>query len=283
MWDFIHNPYPFNDDFRRNLKIILGLCTGIFLFLILFDPFKIPVQDFNNKIQIILGYTLITIGILVIILILLPFLFPGVFLAGKWTIKKEIILNACFFIVHSTGYLVFSELTGLYDMSTYLIIRILLISTTLIVILFAFNQDRVLRMHLQTAMAMIRNIGGQASEVPKDANFTIPSETKSDQITLPINSLIFIRSADNYVEIAWLEKQNIKKKLVRATLKETETALKVFPNIVKCHRTCLVNINNMIQLKETPGGLTLLVDEFKDEIPVSRQYLKEIKSILKRQ
>jgi hypothetical protein len=281
MWDFFHNPYPFNDDFKRNLKIILGLSIGVFLFLILFDPFKIPVQDFNEKIQIILGYTLITIVALAIILIILPLLFQGVFLQGRWNVKKEILLNLALFFMHASGYLIFSVLTGFLGVNAYLIFRILAVSFVLIVILFVINQDRVLRIHLQSALDKIRSFGNVPPEVPENDNFTFPSEIKSDQTTLSIKSLIFIRSADNYIEVAWKDKQNIRKKLIRTTLKETELALKTFPFIIKCHRTCLVNVNNMVNLKESSGGLTVLQDGFNDEFPVSHQYLKEIKAFFR--
>jgi hypothetical protein len=213
-------------------------------------------------------------------LLLLPFFFPRFFLAGKWTVRKEIIMNACFFIIHTTGYLVYTKLSGFVDNSLYILFRVLLVSGTIIVILFVINQDRLLRVHLKSALELIKGKDKELPPLTENIMFSFPAETKSDPLTIPIHSLLFIKSADNYVEVVWQDDQNWKKKLVRTTLHETEAALERFPFIIKCHRTCLINIHNMDHMKETPNGLMILQSGLNEVIPVSKQYVNKIRSIM---
>jgi DNA-binding LytR/AlgR family response regulator len=89
-----------------------------------------------------------------------------------------------------------------------------------------------------------------------------------------------LRSADNYVEVFWEKDGEIKKKLIRQTLQNTEHQLITYPQIIRCHRTCLFNKNYVSKLNIYPQGYKMKLNFIEEEIPVSRQYILKVKEAL---
>jgi len=72
----------------------------------------------------------------------------------------------------------------------------------------------------------------------------------------------------------------IKKKLIRQTLLNTEHQFIKHPQIIRCHRTCLFNTNYVSKLNIYPQGYKLKLEYIEEEIPVSRQYILKVKEAL---
>jgi len=73
----------------------------------------------------------------------------------------------------------------------------------------------------------------------------------------------------------------LKKRLIRSTLKNTEELLQEYSNIVRCHRTTLVNADHILKLTGQQGTLKLILKDLDVEVTVSRQYLEKVKEVLK--
>ena len=59
-----------------------------------------------------------------------------------------------------------------------------------------------------------------------------------------------------------------------------ENQLRLHPDMVRCHRTCIINIGSVEKLQRTAQGTKLWVIDYDEEIPVSRQYLLGVKAAL---
>jgi DNA-binding LytR/AlgR family response regulator len=106
------------------------------------------------------------------------------------------------------------------------------------------------------------------------------SDKSSENITLLISDVAFIRSADNYIEIVFKEDGIYKKRLQRNTLRNIEQQLKPYTNFIRCHRTCIINAYYIKGLTRKFNNHWLTVKGFDEEIPVSRQYLVKIEEAL---
>jgi DNA-binding LytR/AlgR family response regulator len=106
------------------------------------------------------------------------------------------------------------------------------------------------------------------------------SETRTENLTLLIAEVLFIQSADNYVEIAYLDGDNFKKKLIRNTLKNIELQIKQYSNFIRCHRTCIVNMHYIEKLNQDYSSHWLTIKGYNEKIPVSRQYLLKLREAL---
>jgi DNA-binding LytR/AlgR family response regulator len=104
----------------------------------------------------------------------------------------------------------------------------------------------------------------------------ILDENENVRIAIEPDKLLFIKNADNYVEIFYSNNEGISKELVRTSLKRLESELSDF-KIRRCHRSYMVNIKNVTLSKKTRKGLNLeLRLENAPLIPVSKNYASVI-------
>jgi DNA-binding LytR/AlgR family response regulator len=106
------------------------------------------------------------------------------------------------------------------------------------------------------------------------------SENLNENFSLLIAEVIFIRSADNYVEIVYKESEGFKKKLIRNTLKNIEQQTRQYSNFLRCHRICIVNVHYIDKLIRYNENHWLMIKGYHEQLPVSRQYLLKLKESL---
>ena len=106
------------------------------------------------------------------------------------------------------------------------------------------------------------------------------SENNAENLSLLIAEVVFIKSADNYVEIVYMEGDHFKKKLIRNTLKNIELQIKQYSNFIRCHRTCIVNTHYIERLNSIYNNHSLIIRGYDESLPVSRQYFIKVKEAL---
>jgi DNA-binding LytR/AlgR family response regulator len=121
---------------------------------------------------------------------------------------------------------------------------------------------------------------GKYEENDQNRTITFVSENSSEQLDLLLSDIALIKSADNYVEIIYKQAGDFKKKLMRNTLRNIEQQIKQYANFIRCHRTCIINMNYVKGLKRKYNNYWLYIKDFIEQIPVSRQYLMLIKEAL---
>ncbi len=97
------------------------------------------------------------------------------------------------------------------------------------------------------------------------------------RLSLRAEDLLYLKSADNYVYIYYLNNQNeIVNYLLRNTLKNIEEKISNI-NLIRCHRFYMVNSRNVKLLRKAKDGLLLELDtQMPCEIPVSKTYLSAV-------
>ena len=106
------------------------------------------------------------------------------------------------------------------------------------------------------------------------------SDNDSDNFRIQVSEIVYVKSADNYVEIGYHDEGMVKRKMVRNTLRNVEQQLAEFNNFIRTHRTSLVNIQYIDKLNKNFNTYWLSLDKTKETIPVSRQYLLPVKELL---
>lgn len=100
------------------------------------------------------------------------------------------------------------------------------------------------------------------------------------KITASQDDIFFIESQDNYVCIHYLIGDKMENYMLRNSTQEVEKALRD-TNIIRCHRSFLVNINRIKVLKHNKGRAVIAMDDkAKTEVPVSRRYYKELLEVI---
>ena len=111
---------------------------------------------------------------------------------------------------------------------------------------------------------------------------TFSDETDKMRFSIKSRDILFIESTDNYVTVHTSEDGRLKKVMLRNTMKRLEKELEG-TLIQRCHRSYMVNFENIKQVKLISTHLYIFVD-FPEEIriPVSKSYAEHVHEFLNR-
>jgi hypothetical protein len=106
----------------------------------------------------------------------------------------------------------------------------------------------------------------------------IPFHDEKDILRLSVkrDHLLYLEASDNYVNIYYLNKGKISRYLLRNSLKRMEDYFKN-TEIVRCHRSFMVNFDKVKVIRKEKEGLQLELDlPSMIDIPVSRSYVEKV-------
>ncbi len=277
MLNFLHKPYPFNDDLKHNAKTILFISLGVLAFLLIFQP--IEVSEFSQKeiFYLLSGLALSTFFILTLNLIVIPSLFKKI--SANWDIKREIIWNIwILFAISGSDFVLYTQLFGIININYSDIGRILLLGSLPVAVLIVINQQRLLRLNLKSAQQLNKKLIENKQHKEKLIHFE--SEYKKDGLILAANSLVLIKAADNYIEVFYESENQIHKQLIRSSLNKAEEKIAEFDFIIKCHRSFIVNTNHIKEIKGNSQGYMLYFENIDFPALVSQNNIEEFKKLI---
>lgn len=109
------------------------------------------------------------------------------------------------------------------------------------------------------------------------------AENEKDKLKIKIQELLYIESADNYSTICYSENGNTKNHLIRSSLKRIEQQIHN-DSIMRCHRTFIVNLNNVKKIEGNAAGYKLTLNFGEIQVPVSRSFgtiiVEKLKNLL---
>ena len=278
MFQFLNRPYPFNDDLKHNSKIIFFISIGVLVFLYLFQPLDVSVLENRQKIFVVIGLGVITFLSLSLNLLMLPSLLPQIFLKRVWSIKKEIIWNVWILTTISVGYYLYYKAIGIFEIDFYMIVKLILIAVVPIIGLITINQNRMLRSYLKLANGINKKLKENKSKDEQLVHFK--SDYTKDSLSIKVNLLLFIRAANNHIEIFWKESDNVKSQMVRTSLKKAEEVLNEYKFVFKCHRSFMININFIDKIEGSIQGYKVFFDKVDFAVPVSKNFAYKLKEII---
>ena len=116
-----------------------------------------------------------------------------------------------------------------------------------------------------------------ASENPRKGLIGFPDEKGELKISIMLENLIYIDSADNYATIHYINKEKISNFLIRNSLKWMEENLTKETPLVRSHRSYMVNLDKVKVLRKTKAGIFMELDALNaPDIPVSKTYYDKV-------
>jgi len=107
-------------------------------------------------------------------------------------------------------------------------------------------------------------------------------ETEKLRFSIKSVDILFVESTDNYVTVHTLEKEKVKKIMLRNTMKRLEKELEG-TLIHRCHRSYMVNFENIKLVKLISTNLYIYMDSPEEiRIPVSKSYAEHVHEFLNR-
>lgn len=272
------------------------MAFGLFvlLFLVLFEPFGLAGMDAPVW-RIALGYGAVCTAVMLLLNGVLPRFLPAYFSEPRWTVGREITWTLVNVALIGLANLCYSAAIGLAVISWELLLRfeaytvlIGLFPVTVAVLLNELRLTRRFREGSERVNAGMRPAGRGEEAAPalpdppstQDALITIPSENGREDLTLPVDALLFIRSAGNYLEVHQAEGAGMLRKVLRGSLKRTEEQLAGQPRLLRCHKSHLVNLDRVVRVSGNAQGFHLHLDRGEQVIPVSRKLNDRLGALL---
>ncbi len=284
---FLKKPYPLSDSISGKIKAATFTGLFVFLFLFAFRPFQL--HRFSNPLalQLTVGYGMITFIMVMLNTILLPKMLSRVFNENKWNVAREIgfilwiiftigIANALFSILifddfFDLGYLLYFQ---------FITIMVAVLPVTINVMIM---QLILTRRNLKEAQDISDHmLHKKRLDATPDATVLLRSDSGKEELQLPVKDLLFITSADNYIEVHFLKDGKEEKKLLRGTLRNTRDDLRAYTAFYRCHRAWIVNLDRVTSVTGNSQGYRLLLEGTETIIPVSRNLNDEIRNRLSR-
>lgn len=242
-----------NPSLKYHLLIGVFLSIWLFIFAFFIRPFDDGTISFKVWIIISIGFSVIALLCYGVIAFLQKWVYRKL---GKWNIGFELLSIVFFQFLFWIGTYAFYKspaLNGGYGFFQFLEIIILksaLISTPIIVL------ARIYAVSLIPA---------------QDDTIIIRGENKLDILKIKRNELICVSNSQNYVEIFFVEGNEVKVKLIRSTLKKIQND---FDFLVQIHRSHLINPSHF---KAWKNADTIFLTQI--ELPVSKNYREHLLSL----
>ncbi len=278
----LKQPYPLNIEFSKSFLAIIVTSIFIPLFLIVFQPFGLGEIKSDSKIWYFLSYGPLTFTFLSFTFYGLTKLFPGIFDEEEWTVGKEsawILFNVFFggLVTISYHYATpFCEASYSSLFQNLLQAFVVAMIPETLYVLSTYNA--FLKTRLRNAERVNQTLQF-APELRDENHLELASENGKEIISLPIGELLFIQSTDNYSNVVKLEKDNIKKTLLRSSLKKLEVQIQT-PYIIRCHRSFIVNLAKVKSINGNARGYKLFLENVANPIPVARDAGSRVLNIL---
>jgi hypothetical protein len=276
---FLSQPYPFYYK-GKTLALITGfIFFGTLVFLYFFEPFIVYTPEHKMP---YFWISFIHSCTPVVIITSLWLIKASPFQEETWNVQKEILLITAFLIL--VGLVQFLIRDLIYDNSEnwsrkYLLeeIRNTLLIGSLFAILFtSLNFNRLNIRNVKKAREL--NAAPHPLKLTSNKIIQIETSVKSDAFELNIDSLLFAKAVGNYVEI-YLKEASPGMVLKRITLKDISTVLSPFPNMIRTHRSYLVNLDFVQKVTGNAQGYKLQLSNCAEKIPVARNMIRTFDAI----
>lgn len=133
--------------------------------------------------------------------------------------------------------------------------------------------------HAKNSYTALLHRSQQGKRQQKASLVHISSDSGKDHLMVLPSSLLYIEAQDNYVAIYHLENGQVKKSLLRSTMKRLENILED-QSVKRCHRSYMINLNMVEKVNKTSHRAHIHLMHVADPIPVSRKYLSILDAAL---
>lgn len=279
---YFFEPFPYFH--RRWLAVIVSM-GWIFLLGMVLKPLGLH-QLKNNQFGIILLFMLVAAVSVSTVLYILPLFFKKYFNPETWSKGRYwssiivIILIAALISTVVTYYICKWEnipitISPVHQLLIWCMRASLGALLPSVIFYFIYRNEQI----KATLNREIERFESLETEVVEEL-VNLTGSTKESLLILPQN-ILYAEVSGNYVAIHYLnESGENEKKLLRTTLQQVIDVLSSYSQFVRCHRSIIVNVSNITNIRGNSHAYYLTLRNLGSEIPVSKTYTKTIKENL---
>ena len=270
---FLKQPYPYYYRGRSLLIFVLVIFVAGTCFNYFFEPFGVnPAEQRMSYFWICAVHSLNAVmAIMLVAALAHPFIEED-----KWTVGREVLFLIIALLVIGIAQFLLRDL--IYDnpnnwsMGYFLeeIRNTYLIGGLIILMMVSLNFNRLYFQNRIEAQSIIIQAREETNQRPL---MVIETDVQQDNFNLQPNSLIYAHSEKNYLNLYMDVEGKLEHKLIRLTMKRFEDQLQAIPDLMRVHRSYLINLRRINAIEGNASGYQLLLDGIELEIPVSRSFI----------
>jgi hypothetical protein len=282
MFRFLKQPYPLL-IFRERLIYSVVISSFIYLFLRLLEPFDLNLLESENREWIILGYAINAFLLLFIFYVSTPLVFGKLFSETKWNVWRELIWMITILCFIGIWLAIYEHLIQTRRLSLFTIfetvLKTLVIGVLPISGMVLLNQIRLLKKNIRQANLLNARIDYSEMRVEKsDQVITIQSDNKSEIFQGKVDDILFLVADGNYVDVHHQTLQGVKRTILRTTLSKVASQLLNKDHFIRCHRSYIVNLRQILSVNGNASGLMLSFYDTEKTVPVARRNIIDFKN-----
>ncbi len=274
---YFNKPYDLLQIPKFKFFYTIGLAIFCFIFLYTFEPFGLYNVSGLLKLKVISLYIIAGFVITVIHLFWLQNIFIKRFTLGNtilwisWiTLLTSISTSIINDMAFNKGHLSILSVV----VFTGIVFLINLFPTSIIIL---GHYIYLLKKQIKVTSQINRTISDKNVSENLAEEITISASNQRDNITLNLSDLLYITSADNYIDVYYLESKVLKHNLLRNTLSNIEEQIaKNSQSIKRCHKSFIVNIDLVKSVSGNASGYKIEFERVELLIPISRKYKDDI-------
>jgi len=276
----LNKPYPLISELRGQLITSLSFGLFIFLFLLFFQPFGLRDMDASKSLYV-LGFGFITFLAMILNFRLGHLIFPNFFNDDTWTIKREITYGLWnILVITLLNYIYNAFVTGkAIHPSSIFIFGIITLSVGIFPLtIMVFVRELFLTDRREKAASLLSRRIQDEIQDPKQhssSKLIIRGNSSNESVELNDENLLFVQSSDNYCQVHFLDQGKLAKELLRVPLKDVEAQLRDHPDIFRCHRSYLINRQQISKITGNARAYSIHLIASDEKIPVSRGLKKD--------
>ena len=289
----LKKPYPF--IFNTNSVLVPSAVT--FILILVLKPLGFSEIELLERLVIALVISAI-IGVSIILGVrLLKQFAPSYMNEDQWTVGKEISLFLFVLLIitisitlvlltmnliQNEAVLTISKALNVFLNTAYITFGLSILPVLIIIL---FEQHNHQKKQYQKAQQLsnllqnqLKNIGFKGK---KEDKLIFSSDKKDIALQVDASDVIFIQSHGNYLEINYINQDELQKKLIRNRIKAIAEQL---PQAIffRCHNRYIVNTKRITKVNGNARGLYLDLENSQAVIPVSRSKVKAFHAIFKK-
>ncbi len=270
---FLTRKYPLPQS-SHWLRDCIIYCVIVFLILYLLQPFGFSMYK-GNKFLVSLLFGAVTFACCYVYGLAFNPLQKSI---SPWRIWHQILSILALILFISIGnFFVFSWLFHIPVTLTLFLMflyQTLIIGVVVTICSVSLNYYRYLRNQLESLLE-------KTTEEQIDIVVTIhDTNVRGNDLQLPINALLYIEAQKNNVSVCYVKEGKVTTTEIHTTLAAVLEELNEYKNIFQCHRSFVVNLNNITSAQGNSNGYQLRLGQCPTIVPVSRTYVPKLRSFI---
>lgn len=265
------------------LGISAAVSSTLLFFFLWFQPEKVQDLERWRWLAVTGGLVLTSFTIMSLSQYLLPHNIPRNFRLVKSELRREITQMAVPLLMLGLGVFLYFYLLEFIRLNPIAFMKI-----QMRILLIGLSPMIVFRRFLAKDSGSTKEGFGVDVNLPPRLSHTeafrnsvvfLYSESGREIISVDLNDLLLITSADNYVVVFSRSEKGVKKELLRTSLNKVEKLLRNHPAIFRCHRTAIVNLKNIKSAGGNSQGYRLRFDNIDRTVPVARSRVSNFRKL----